>query len=78
MEKYTREQWFSLLPHDIRDKANNNTIKQYGEEGLKKKDNTFSESLESAFVWIDTEEGFLFWNEINDKSWGTPIKSPIK
>lgn len=52
------EEWFNLLPQDIRDKAIQNTPDYMLEySGF----NTFRECMYGAFSWSGSNEGFDFW-----------------
>lgn len=80
MKQYTVEQWFSLLPPDIREKAfaytkvflgNDTKILKYNSTSLK-------ESFLLSFDWASTAEGFEYWVEIANKDWGTPQGEPVQ
>lgn len=68
MKEYTVEQWFSLLPPDIREKA----ISYTSEYRLATKEPTFEDALSGSFLYNESPEGLDFWGEISAKDWGTP------
>jgi hypothetical protein len=53
------EEWFNLLPQDIKDKAIHNTPDYMLEYcGF----NTLEECMYGAFSWSRSKEGFEFWS----------------
>lgn len=74
MKQYTVEQWFSLLPPDIREKA----ISYTSEYRLTTKEPTFEDALSGSFLYHESAEGVYFWGEIAEKDWGTPQDETVQ
>lgn len=74
MKQYTVEQWFSLLPTDIRKKAIANTKKNI----LDLLNPSFLKAIRQSFVWRSSPEGHEYWREISEKDWGTPEENKPK
>lgn len=64
----TIEQWFTdVLPQEVLEKAIYNT-KTYSFPGrLKCEFHSFYDSINAAFVWSGTPEGFDYWFDIEKK-----------
>lgn len=64
----TREDWFNLLPEDVREKAYANLEREEGKEEmkdyLKMHQNHMSEALMGAFIFELSNEGLKYWLEI--------------
>lgn len=74
MKEYTVEQWFSLLPPDIRQKA----IAYTSVWRFERKEPTFHDALSGSFLWHESIEGFEYWAEIAMKDWGTPQDETVQ
>lgn len=68
MKEYTVEQWFSLLPPDIREKA----ISYTSEYRLERKEPNLEDALSGSFLYHESPEGVYFWSSVACKDWGTP------
>ena len=76
MKQYTVEQWFKLLPPDIRKKAISYANEQ--NHNLKRLVTTMYDALIGGFYWHKTKEGIMYWDEIAENHWGTPQDETVQ
>lgn len=59
----TIEQWLNTLKEPYKTKALNNLLNDCKDN----KTQTLEEALKLAFTWANSDEGFLYWDELHTK-----------
>lgn len=74
MKEYTVEQWFKLLPPEIREKA----ISYTSGYRLERKEPNLEDALSGSFLYHESPEGVYFWSSVACKDWGTPQDETVQ
>jgi len=61
----TRLDFYSVLPHEIYERAYRNT----GKDMLKITCSSMSDALSGGFVWAESKEGLEFWKYVIQTTW---------
>jgi hypothetical protein len=61
----TRLDFYSVLPHEIYERAYRNT----GKDMLKITCSSMSDALSGGFEWAESNEGFEFWQYVIQATW---------
>lgn len=69
----TVAEWFEELPEEIKNKVIKYAKNNYPDDDslecyMERRVDSFYKSLQGAFVWSETIEGFDYWNNIANKN----------